>query len=98
VEPGALLYEGYVYERHMKALVIKTHRHGTQKKPLMVTVGLKVSKKATERNLIKRRIRAIITPIAQETGKEYTIIAKPEAKEATFGELTKEIEKKISNF
>jgi ribonuclease P protein component len=77
----------------MPALTVKKSSIGRQKKSIMVIVGAKVSKKATERNLLKRRIRAIMKPIIEREKKEYTVIAHPEATKLTFQELKTELEK-----
>ena len=80
----------------MTRLIIKKRKPKPSKRSLIVTVSTKVAKNATERNRIKRRIRAIMAPIIKRTGTAYTIIAKPEAKAATFEELKTEIEEKLS--
>ena len=67
-----------------------------QKKPVIVIVGSSVAKKATDRNLIRRRVRAIITPIAKAQKKSFVAIAKPEVKKALFRDLKLEIEKKLA--
>mgnify|MGYP001569757848 CR=1 FL=1 len=68
----------------------------TQKKPVIVIVGSTVAKKATDRNLIRRRVRAIITPIAKARKKSFVAIAKPEAKKASFYDLKSEIDKQLT--
>ena len=52
-------------------------------------VNLKVSKKATVRNKIKRRLREIIRGFLPEIKKgiDCVIVARPEIKEATFQEM-----------
>lgn len=79
------------------AVVIKKFPKGFQKKPLLVVVGTSVSKKATERNLVKRRIRAIMRKILKESPKEFTVIAKKGAASISYGDLEEEILKIIKN-
>ena len=67
-----------------------------QKKPVMIVVGANIAKKATERNLIRRRIRAIITPIAKTRKKSFVVIAGPESKKASFCDLKSEIERQLT--
>ena len=63
------------------------------KKPgFFVVVGSRVSKKAVERNLIKRRIRAILREISTAPPGRITIISKSESVKAKFTELKKEIQ------
>lgn len=76
---------------------IKTYPPKTQRKPVMIVVGTRISKKASERNLIKRRIKAIIYPIIKKRLKsDYIITANPEIKNANFEEIKGELEKKIT--
>lgn len=79
----------------MSFLVVKVNPAGFQKKPLIIAIGTRVSKKAVERNLIKRRIRAIMQPAIKKKDKNYLIIARPEVKRLTYQELKKELENKI---
>ena len=61
----------------------------------VIIVSTKVSKKATERNKIKRRIREIIRDRSQKTGQNYKIYVNPSAKNLSYQELEKEIKKQI---
>ena len=59
----------------------------------MIIAGVAVSKKATERNLLKRRVKAIMRPIMKETPqKDFTIILHSEAKKLSYNELKNTIE------
>ena len=73
-------------------VIIKKTPSGFQKEPLFVVVGKNVSKKATERNTIKRRIRAIMRSLSAKKTADMTIIAKKEAIRASFNDLKKAIE------
>lgn len=75
----------------MPAIIIKKERGKTGKKP-MIMVGKKVSPKATERNRLKRRIKAIFAGHREETGAAYKVIINPEAKKLSFEELKREVE------
>lgn len=60
----------------------------------VIVISKKVSKKATGRNLLRRRIRAIVRPFAAENS-SFFIIAKPGALDLSFKELQNEIESQI---
>ncbi|MFA6553634.1 MAG: ribonuclease P protein component [Patescibacteria group bacterium] len=57
------------------------------------SIGLKVSKKSTQRNLLKRRLRVIAAKLLPriKPGYDIAIIAKPPLKGLTFEELTDHI-------
>jgi ribonuclease P protein component len=74
-------------EKHEAPVIIKKNPSGFQKKPLLITVGKGVAKKATERNLIKRRIRAIISTTKLLDKGDVTIIARPSVVKTSFAEL-----------
>ncbi|MEK7479274.1 MAG: ribonuclease P protein component [Patescibacteria group bacterium] len=76
----------------MKAVTVKTQKETGR--PLTVIVGLKVSPKATERNKIKRRVRAIMQ-IHKKENKEYVVIVHPEAKSLSFQELKDQIARQL---
>ncbi|MDP2704583.1 MAG: ribonuclease P protein component [bacterium] len=79
----------------MPAVIIKKEKEQTDKK-IVIVVSKKVSPKATERNRLKRRIRAILAERCKETKDAYKVIVKPEAKKLSFDELKQEIEKQLS--
>ncbi len=79
----------------MRTLTIRTNPHGFQKKPLIVVVGKAVSKKAVERNLVKRRISSIVRPLLEKLPYEVTIIARAGAVKAGFHGLQEEIQAKL---
>jgi len=56
-----------------------------------VVASLKVSKKAVERNLLKRRVRRVITNIKPQKSINAIIYISPEAKKASFGDLKSDI-------
>lgn len=62
-----------------------------------IIVSLKVSKKAVERNKIKRRIREIIKSELDkiQDGKDFVIVVLPKITEKNFGEIKKSI---VKNF
>ena len=68
----------------MKSLIIKKRAQDGNR----IIISAKVTKRAVERNAIRRKIRAIL----QEAGaRGYTVITSPNIKERTFEELKKEI-------
>lgn len=76
-------------------VIVKKTQSGFQKKPLFVVVGKNVSKKATERNTIKRRIRAIFKKNKDKNNSDITIIAQKPSATASFEELEAAIQERI---
>lgn len=72
-------------------LAVKISARNPEEKRLLVVVGARVSKKAVERNRVKRRLRALAREAGLLTalprGKKCVIIARPEAARASFREL-----------
>lgn len=62
------------------------------KKPFFVSVSKNVAKKATERNLLKRRVRALFGKKDVAEG-SYCVIVKPAARMVSFEELKKDFPK-----
>ncbi len=83
------------HARVMFAVIVKKEK-GKQSEEMVIVVSKKVSPKATERNRVKRRIRAILAERCKEARGAYKVIVKPEAKNLTFKELRQEIEKQLS--
>ncbi len=75
--------------------LIKKKPRGFQKKPLMINISSKVAKKATVRNLIKRRIKAILQPIVKKSNWDYLIIVQPPVVNLSFAEMKEELLKLI---
>lgn len=81
----------------MSFIVIKKKPGGSQKKPLFIVIKKVEYKKATERNLIKRRIRSVINPfIKKQKGNDYCVIVKHGANVVSFQELKNEILRQLS--
>ncbi len=79
----------------MSNLVVKTKPRGSQARRLFLAVGKAVAKKAVARNLLKRRLRAIMKPLLKDENRDFLVIARPGAAEASFRELKNEIMKVI---
>jgi ribonuclease P protein component len=75
--------------------LIKTKPLGCDVKPVAVSVGKNVFKKASGRNLIKRRVRAILYPISKQEKKSFLVIVKSPVTGKTFGEIKEELIKQI---
>ncbi len=75
-------------------LEVKIKPKKSLKKPIMIIIFKNYSKKAVERNLIKRRIRAILRPFIKEN--DFLVLVKPEAKQLNFLQLKEEILRQIS--
>lgn len=81
----------------MSFVVLKKKPSGSQKKPLFIVVKKTEYKKATERNLIKRRVRAITKPfLGKERKYDYCVIVKSGANVVSFQELKKEILRQLN--
>ncbi len=66
-----------------------------KRKKLFLVLSSKVFKKAYERNLIKRRLRAIIYPFLKKEKKKYLLIVKPPIKDLSFQELKSLLEESL---
>jgi ribonuclease P protein component len=66
------------------------------KPKFFVVVSPNVSKKAVERNLVKRRIRAILRGLSSIPYGKVTIVSKPGSVGARFAELKHEISSALS--
>jgi len=75
----------------MKAITVKNQKNTERK--LTIVVGTNVSKKAVERNKIRRRVRAIMQK--EDKAKQYVIIVHPGAKNLLFQELKNQIERQL---
>jgi len=78
----------------MKPVIVKSIPLRDKKSSLIIVVSTKVSKKSTERNKLKRRIKSIIQH-RTEGNKAYKIITRPEAIKLNFQELKEEVEKQL---
>ena len=76
-----------------KDIVLKKVRNQFKRPRFGIIVGAKVSKQATERNLIKRRIRAIIAKYSAKVKAGYDIIfiTRPSIKNKKYIELEEQI-------
>lgn len=81
----------------MKNVTVKENEPGTQDKELIIVAGRKVSNKAVDRNLIKRRIRSIFRELTNKLDKEYTVIVRSGAMNLDFQQLKQEIKEQINN-
>jgi len=75
----------------MAGFIVKTTPINREKKPVTVIVGKNILKTAVGRNLLKRRVRAILLPFSKKSRKSFWVIAKPAAAKMSFQEIKKEI-------
>lgn len=77
----------------IKELGIKTAKNGLDISRFGFVVSLKVSKKAVERNLIKRRLREIIRETLPEIrpGFDCAVIVRPGGKDMDYGKMKSEM-------
>lgn len=80
----------------MARIIVKEKNKKKDNKSLIVVAGVKFSKKATDRNKIKRQIRSIFKELTNNNNKQYTIIVTPAARNMSFSELKEEIKKQIN--
>lgn len=78
-----------------KFLGVKALKSNSKINRFGIIVGLKISKKAVERNLIKRRIKAILNEEKNKikTGNDIVIISLPPIKKIKYFEIKKSIQK-----
>lgn len=76
----------------MSRNIIIKNQKGLEKD--IIVVSKKYSRKAVERNKVKRRVREILREL--NTDKRYKIILKPSAKNLSYQELKEEINKTIN--
>jgi ribonuclease P protein component len=77
------------------SFIIKTKPLTLKKSSVLVSVGKNSLKKASERNLLKRRVRAVLRKVSKEKKREFLVIIKPPVKEKTFREIKEEIVSQI---
>lgn len=64
------------------------------RKPVIV-VSKKVAQKSIDRNLFKRRIRAIVRPL-EKRGSYFFVVAKPKVFDLSFKELQEEVRSQLN--
>jgi ribonuclease P protein component len=77
------------------ALVIVKKVPKNQGKPLKVIISKGAVKSAVGRNLLKRRIRAIMRPATAEPEDAFIVIARPGAADLSYDELRKELIREV---
>jgi len=60
-----------------------------------IVLGKSVVKKAAHRNLLKRRIRAVLRPIVGDARSGFVIIVRPGANHLTFEQIKEELTRTI---
>lgn len=82
----------------MSFVVVKKKPGGSQEKPLFIVLKKAEYKKATKRNLIRRRIKSIMNPLVakREKNNHYCVIVKPGADMVSFQELKNEILRQLN--
>lgn len=77
--------------RFSRIIGVKALKNNLKKNRYGIIVGTKVSKKAVKRNLIKRRLRAILINenIELKQGLDFVLIALPEIKNQSYQDMRK---------
>jgi len=75
-----------------ESLFLKIFKNNTEHTRIGIIVSKKVSKKAVERNKIKRQIKEIIKSNNFKKGFQMIIIAYPNIKEKSFEEINKQLD------
>lgn len=79
----------------MPELVVKVSSSENSGGSITVVIGKNVSKRATERNRLRRRLRAIVKEIPVLRGKNTVVIARPGALTLPFPLLKSEFERRV---
>lgn len=81
----------------MNTLVVKKRKSGSQKKPLFIVIRTADVRGASKRNVLKRRIRAIVQSwLKNKTPtNDYTVIVKKGGNVLSFEEIKKDIESQL---
>jgi len=79
----------------MSFFVVKQGPRGS--KGFTLVLGKAVAKRATERNLLKRRIRAVLRPIVGDARSGFVIIVRPGANHLTFEQIKEELTRAIAS-
>lgn len=76
-----------------KTLGVKVLKNGLEESRFAIVIGLKVSKKAVKRNLVKRQLREILRLNLEKIklGFDVMLIARPGILEMDYKELEKEV-------
>lgn len=77
----------------MGAAVTIVRKEGIRK-PVIV-VSKKVAQKSSDRNLLKRRIRAVVRPFERK-GSYFFVVAKPGVSDLSFKELQEEMRSQLN--
>jgi ribonuclease P protein component len=91
----------YIFIKYWKVDSSKypNRRYGQDELKIAFVVGKKVSKSAVKRNLIKRRMRAIVLDILSKTpqilGYHIVVSAKPGVEGVTYDDITHDIDQTI---
>jgi ribonuclease P protein component len=78
-----------------KTIILQRKKNELEQNRYGFTVSKRISKRAVDRNLIKRRLKAIIREIAAEkfgTGFDYVIIARKDALTRKYSDLLGDVE------
>ena len=79
----------------MPALIVKIKDTPSLERPLEIRISSKIVKKASARNLLRRRIKAVMGDILRVKKTGFVIIAKPKAVDLSFSAIKTEIERQI---
>lgn len=81
----------------MPQIVVKKVKKEIQEKSLFIAVSKAAVPSAVKRNLLKRRIRAIIRPFVERGGNNFFVVVKKGADMVSFEDLKREIVKAINH-
>lgn len=79
-------------------IIIKKIPKSSTKPRIIVIVGKAVFKKSTERNLFRRRVKSILSPLSVRLKVDFKVIAEPSAAGMNFSEIKEEILRRATNF
>lgn len=81
----------------MPALIVRIKEPSFSKRPLEIRISSKVIRKAAVRNLLKRRIKAVMGDILRTKKVGFVIIAKAGAASLSFSAIKAEIERQTTS-
>ncbi len=75
----------------MPVAILKIGPRSTARHRLKIVLGKSVARQAVQRNLIKRRVRAVLNPLVRRWPNELVVLVRPEAAKKTYAALAKEL-------
>jgi len=75
----------------MSLVAIRRKKSGSQKKPLFIVISKACIKSAAKRNLVRRRVRAIMRSIVGRESADYCVVVRKGADVVSFEDLRRDV-------